>query len=60
MTVHPASQILPGQVDTYDDHRMAMSLALIGLREPGVILKDPECVNKTFPNYFNVLDTLRG
>tara|TARA_Y100000588_G_scaffold304974_1_gene328101 strand:- start:6257 stop:7537 length:1281 start_codon:yes stop_codon:yes gene_type:complete len=60
MTVHPASQILPGQVDTYDDHRMAMSLALIGLREPGVILKDPECVNKTFPNYFDVLDTLRG
>ena len=36
-----------------------MSLALIGLREPGVILKDPDCVNKTFPEYFTVLDALR-
>jgi 3-phosphoshikimate 1-carboxyvinyltransferase len=60
MTVYPASEILPTRLETYDDHRMAMSLALIGLREPGVILIDPDCVNKTFPDYFTVLDTLRA
>ncbi len=59
MTVHPASQILPARLETYDDHRMAMSLSLIGLREPGVVINDPGCVNKTFPEYFSVLDTLR-
>lgn len=60
MTVHPATEILPTRIETYDDHRMAMSFALIGLREPGVILKDPDCVNKTFPEYFTVLDALRS
>ena len=49
-----------GVVETYDDHRMAMSFALIGLRVPGVAIADPGCVAKTFPDYFEVLDTLRG
>ena len=39
-------------LDTYDDHRMAMSLAMAGLRIPGVIINDPECVSKTFPDFF--------
>lgn len=37
---------------TYDDHRMAMSLSLIGLRVPGIKILDPNCVSKTFPNFF--------
>jgi 3-phosphoshikimate 1-carboxyvinyltransferase len=37
---------------TYDDHRMAMSLALAGLRVPGVCIEDPACVGKTFPDYW--------
>ncbi|MHA4988845.1 3-phosphoshikimate 1-carboxyvinyltransferase [Cetobacterium somerae] len=37
---------------TYDDHRMAMSLSLIGLRVPGIKILDPDCVSKTFPNFF--------
>lgn len=49
----------PGQVHTYDDHRMAMSFALIGLRCPGIAILDPGCVSKTFPGFFDVLDTLR-
>jgi 3-phosphoshikimate 1-carboxyvinyltransferase len=42
-------------VQTYDDHRMAMSLALVGLRVPGVRVADPGCVGKTFPDYWNRL-----
>jgi 3-phosphoshikimate 1-carboxyvinyltransferase len=49
----------PGRVDTYEDHRMAMSFALLGLRYPGITILDPACTSKTFPNYFDVLETLR-
>lgn len=38
--------------DTYDDHRMAMSLALIGLRRRGVFIRDPGCVAKTYPGFW--------
>lgn len=44
--------------DTHKDHRMAMSLALIGLRIPGIKIKNPECVNKSFPGYWNKLKEL--
>lgn len=43
---------------TYDDHRMAMSLALVGLRLPGVVIDNPGCVAKTYPGYFADLETL--
>ena len=45
--------------ETYDDHRMAMSLALLGLRVPGVEIADPGCVAKTYPDFFADLDRLR-
>ena len=45
-------------VKTYDDHRMAMSLALVGLRVPGVLIADPACVGKTFPDYWDRLDAI--
>jgi 3-phosphoshikimate 1-carboxyvinyltransferase len=47
------------EVQTYDDHRMAMSFALLGLRTPGIAIADPACVGKTFPGYFVALDQLR-
>ena len=46
-------------VDTYNDHRMAMSLALVGLRVPGVSINDPQCTEKTYPNFFRDLADLR-
>jgi 3-phosphoshikimate 1-carboxyvinyltransferase len=46
-------------VQTYDDHRMAMSLALVGLRVPGVVIDHPACVAKTYPGFFADLETLR-
>ncbi|CAN5698856.1 3-phosphoshikimate 1-carboxyvinyltransferase [soil metagenome] len=47
--------VKPGVVQTYDDHRMAMAFALIGLVSPGIKIKDPGCVTKTFPDYFQSL-----
>jgi 3-phosphoshikimate 1-carboxyvinyltransferase len=46
-------------LDTYDDHRMAMSLALVGLARPGMVLRDPGCVAKSYPDFFTDLDRLR-
>lgn len=46
-------------IDTYNDHRMAMSMALIGLRIPGIVIKNPGCVAKTYPNFFEDLEKLR-
>jgi 3-phosphoshikimate 1-carboxyvinyltransferase len=57
-TVHPGRP-RPGRVATYDDHRMAMSFALLGLVHPGIAIDDPGCVAKTFPGYFASLDELR-
>lgn len=48
-----------GTVATYDDHRIAMAFALIGLRVPGIGIADPACVAKTFPDFFARLETLR-
>jgi len=58
--VVPPGTASPGAVDTYDDHRMAMSFALLGLVRPGIVINDPGCVSKTFPTYFDVLETLRS
>ena len=58
LVVHP-SRISPAVVQTYDDHRLAMSFALIGLKVPGIRISDPSCVTKTFPDYFARLEELR-
>jgi 3-phosphoshikimate 1-carboxyvinyltransferase len=54
LTIHPAP-IRPTDVATYDDHRMAMSFAITALRAPGIRLRDPGCVAKTFPAFFDRL-----
>jgi 3-phosphoshikimate 1-carboxyvinyltransferase len=46
------------QLDTYDDHRLAMSFALIGLRVPGVRIENPECVRKSFPGFWKEFEKL--
>jgi 3-phosphoshikimate 1-carboxyvinyltransferase len=53
------SQIRAGIVETYDDHRIAMSFALMGLRVGGIGIRDPHCVRKTFPEFFTRLEELR-
>ena len=56
-TVTPGT-VRPTRFRTYDDHRMAMSLALLGLRASGVEIEDPGCVAKTYPDFFADLATL--
>lgn len=58
LVVHP-SAVTPATVSTYDDHRLAMSFALIGLKVAGVRIRNPSCVAKTFPDYFAHLEGLR-
>ncbi len=56
--VHPGRP-RPARIETYDDHRMAMSFAVLGLAAPGIEIADPACVAKTFPGFWDVLDSLR-
>jgi 3-phosphoshikimate 1-carboxyvinyltransferase len=60
LTVHPPERLKAAAIDTYDDHRMAMSFALAGTRTGGVWINDPGCVNKTYPNYFEDLARVTG
>jgi 3-phosphoshikimate 1-carboxyvinyltransferase len=53
-----AASLHGATVKTYDDHRMAMSLALVGLRVPDVFVADPACVGKTFPDYWDRLSAI--
>ncbi len=54
VTIYPGTP-QPAEVQTYDDHRIAMSFAVTGLRVPGISIANPECVSKTFPEYFEAL-----
>lgn len=56
-------RIIPGrlrgaEIETYNDHRMAMSLTIAGLAVPGVVIRDPGCTAKTYPRFFEDLRTL--
>ena len=50
----------PAEVQTYDDHRIAMSFAITGLKAPGITILEPGCVSKTFPEFFDVLEAATG
>jgi 3-phosphoshikimate 1-carboxyvinyltransferase len=59
LTIHPGSP-QPATIETYDDHRMAMSFSLIGLKAAGIRIANPDCTAKTYPNYFDDLERLCG
>jgi len=52
LIIRPPDRLTPATIDTYDDHRMAMSFALAGLKCPGLVINDPQCCAKTFPDFF--------
>ncbi len=54
LTVYP-SQLHGAEIETYNDHRMAMCFAILGLKVPGIKIRNPACVKKTFPNFFQKL-----
>jgi 3-phosphoshikimate 1-carboxyvinyltransferase len=56
LIIVPSREKLHGaEIETYDDHRMAMCFAILGLKVPGIKIKNPSCVKKTFPNFFQKL-----
>jgi 3-phosphoshikimate 1-carboxyvinyltransferase len=57
LTVYPAKpeDLHGAEIETYNDHRMAMCFAILGLKVPGIRIKNPSCVKKTFPNFFQKL-----
>lgn len=57
LTIYPGTP-KAAVLDSYDDHRVAMSLSLIGLKVPGITINDPGCVSKTCPTYFELLKDL--
>ncbi len=46
------------EIDTYNDHRIAMSFAVAGLKTPGVVIRDPDCVVKSFPEFWDYFEGL--
>jgi len=57
LTVWP-SALRGAEIETYQDHRMAMCFATLGLKVPGMKIKNPACVKKTFPDFFQKLSGL--
>jgi 3-phosphoshikimate 1-carboxyvinyltransferase len=57
LTIHPGVP-QPASIQTYDDHRMAMSFSLLGLKAQGITILNPECTTKTYPDYFHDLQRL--
>jgi 3-phosphoshikimate 1-carboxyvinyltransferase len=57
LTVYPREpeDLHGAEIETYNDHRMAMCFAILGLKVPGIKIKNPACVKKTFPNFFQKL-----
>ena len=59
-TIHPPADYTGAAIDTYDDHRMAMAFAPAGLKIPGVVINNPGCVAKTFPDFWIRWETAFG
>jgi 3-phosphoshikimate 1-carboxyvinyltransferase len=60
LEIRPPAKLNGAEIDTYDDHRMAMSFALAGLKVPGVVIRDPDCTRKTYPEFFADLASFGG
>ncbi len=58
LEITPPGRISPATIDTYNDHRMAMSFSLAALGDAAITINNPECVSKTFPDYFEQLATI--
>ena len=58
ITITPPTKLNHAEIDTYDDHRMAMCFSLVALSDTVVTINDPKCTSKTFPDYFTKLQSL--
>jgi len=58
LTVNPSPAITPAVIETYDDHRMAMNFAVAGLATEGIVIRNAGCVSKSYPDFFQALETI--
>ncbi|MGL5334320.1 MAG: 3-phosphoshikimate 1-carboxyvinyltransferase, partial [Aeromonas veronii] len=58
ITVTPPTQLKHAEIDTYNDHRIAMCFSLVALSDTPVTINDPKCTSKTFPDYFDKLASI--
>jgi 3-phosphoshikimate 1-carboxyvinyltransferase len=58
LTIHPPARVGAAEIETYHDHRMAMSFSVVAVAAPGIVIRDPECVSKSFPGFFERLESL--
>ena len=58
ITVTPPEQLKHAEIDTYNDHRIAMCFSLVALSDTAVTINDPGCTSKTFPDYFAKLASI--
>jgi 3-phosphoshikimate 1-carboxyvinyltransferase len=58
ITITPPKQLLHAEIDTYNDHRVAMCFSLVALSDTAVVINDPGCTAKTFPDYFQRFATI--
>jgi 3-phosphoshikimate 1-carboxyvinyltransferase len=56
--IHGGEKISSAEIDPHNDHRLAMSFAIVGLKVPGIRIKDEHCVVKSFPSFWELWDTL--
>jgi 3-phosphoshikimate 1-carboxyvinyltransferase len=57
-TLTPPAHVGTAEIDTYQDHRMAMSFAVAAVAAPGIVIRDPGCVSKSYPGFFEQLESL--
>lgn len=60
LSISPLERPRAAELDPEDDHRMAMTFGLVGLRVPGVVVQNPGCVSKSFPDFWDKLQTIRA
>ncbi len=58
IVITPPEQLLPATIDTYGDHRIAMTFSLAAFGDATVVINDPDCTRKTFPDYFDVFASI--
>ncbi|WP_394205294.1 3-phosphoshikimate 1-carboxyvinyltransferase [Shewanella waksmanii] len=58
ITITPPAELNTAEIDTYNDHRMAMCFSMLAFAQCGITINDPDCTSKTFPDYFNQFASL--
>ncbi len=58
LIIEGTERLFSAEIETYDDHRIAMAFAILGLVTPGIVIRNPDCVAKSFPDFWKVFSSL--